>query len=174
MILCKKVLKIVANFFKTARKSELLELIIIPLIALGFVVYIIPDDMEKVLEYSQMYNDSVISVVSLLAAFGIATITILLTSSSSNIQEAKNFMTNRKDLNNKTISYFQLLLIRNFYSLIIQLTLLLTAIIVKLLFLKSDNGYGILYLEVFMLVHVLLTQFLTVTSIYHLLWKEKV
>lgn len=168
-----KILRIVLNFYKIARRNEIAEILLVPSALVGLLGYLTVAYNICLQQFTSSFTDSVISIVSLLAAFGIASVTILLTSSSNNIENAKKWTIDRVDYNKKPITYFQLLLIRNFYTLIMQLLLLFSAIIIKILFLKFNSLNVFLFFEVFALTHILMTQVMCVTSIYHLLWKDK-
>ncbi|MBY6987261.1 hypothetical protein HYH98_11735 [Clostridium botulinum] len=118
--------------------------------------------------FSKDFNNTVISITSLLAAFGLASVSILITSSSENINKADKEITNRLDKNNRKISYYRLQIYRSFFSLIIQVILLCIAIIFKFLCEFNSHIYLLFYGEVYMLIVAILSQLLTIVSMYYL------
>ncbi|WP_238917276.1 hypothetical protein [Clostridium sp. YIM B02555] len=167
-----KLVKILANFIKTARKIELTELFGIPLVISILCIIFIFNNFQNAQNFQSNFNDSVISISSLLAAFGVASITILLTSSSENIKRAINTDTNRYDINKKQISYYKLLVIRSFFNLFIQMILLLISIIYKVILVKININIYLFAIQLYLVILTVYTQIFVVCSIYHLLSNE--
>ena len=118
------------------------------------------------------FTKILVTVSSILAAFSIASTTILLTSSSENLNSAKKKSTNRTKHTGTKISYFQLILIRNFYSIFSQMILLFLSLIFTLLINFDSILVYIFTIELFLLFHSVFILILTVTSMYHLMWNE--
>lgn len=167
-----KFIRILRNFYKTAKLKEIVELHGTAFVLTIFLIVFFIKRIENISMFASAFNDSAITITSLLGAFGIATITILLTSSSDNIRVAKEKLTKRKDINKKEISYFKLLVIRSFYNLFLQLVMLFIAVIYQVLLNFLDNRI-LAYIEVFMLLNMLLTQIFVVISLYHLLSRDE-
>ncbi|MBU3146833.1 hypothetical protein [Clostridium sp. CF012] len=167
-----KFIRIWRDFYKTAKLKEIGELHGTAFVLTFILIAFCMSKIEDILTFASKFNDSALTITSLLGAFGIATITILLTSSSDNIRVAKGKLTKRKDINNKEISYFKLLVIRSFYNLLLQLGMLFIAVIYQVLLKFLDNKI-LLYIEVFMLLNMLLTQIFVVISLYHLLSRDE-
>ena len=167
-----KFIRVLRNFYKTARLKEIRELHGTAFILALFLILFFIKRIEDISLFASKFNDSTLTITALLGAFGIATITILLTSSGDNIRLAKKNLTKRKDINKKVISYFKLLVIRSFYNLLLQLGMLFISVIYLVLLKFLDNKI-LLYIEVFMLINMLLTQIFVVISLYHLLSREE-
>ena len=169
----KKIYIILHNFIKSANKKELIEVILAPIICTALVYIFLDNKITEFMEFSKDFNNTVISITALLAAFGLAAATILITSSNENINKADKEITKRLDRNNKAVSYYRLQIYRSFFSLIIQVVLLGVAILFKFLY-QINYGIKILfYFEVAMLIIAILSQLLTIVSMYYLFIKIK-
>jgi len=177
-----KILEIVGNFYKSANKWEIAEVLIIPLIFLLVGWYTLtfmnpqqPQDIIRVQEFINEFVNTLLTIASLLTAFEVASITILMTSPSKNIELAKKEPTNRKTIRGFGISYYQLILIRNFYTAIILMLLIFIGVMYKLLIriipLKFQKV--ILIFEIGLLVHAMAVLGFVLSHLYYLLWKEK-
>lgn len=164
----KKICIILHNFFKSAKKKELVEVLILPMICTILLYIFLNDRIYKFSDFSKDFNSTVISITSLLSAFGLAAVSILITSSSENVIKADKQMTNRFDRNNKKVSYYRLQIYRSFFSLIIQVVLLGISIIFKFLCEIDFAIYIVFYFEVYMLIVAILSQILTIVSMYYL------
>ncbi|BDR64039.1 hypothetical protein [Clostridium tetani] len=163
---------ILSDFFSTVKKIEIVDLLIIP----GFITIIIylffNSNIRDLSKFIGEFNDIVINITSLLAAFGLASLSILATSSSENISVAKERFTNRTDRSKKLITYYQLLVLRNFYSLFLQLTLLIISVLNKFI-IETNNNKITLYLEVYLLICSIFAQIFVVNSMYFLFINPK-
>jgi len=171
-MIIKKIFIILFNFIRVCKLKELIEVFVAPLL-ISFVLYIVFNKglVNNITFFSDI-NETVITVTSLLSAFGLAALSILVTSSGNNIEEAKQTFTNRKSLGNKSVSYYKLLVIRGFFSLFIQLITLTLALFLK--FIIETNAHTILiYIEVYFLLVALESQYFMVMSMYYLLIEPK-
>ncbi|WP_297520446.1 hypothetical protein [uncultured Clostridium sp.] len=165
----KKILIIFQNFLKSANKKELCEIFIIPLI-LSLGCFFITKKVDVIDNLSE-FNDAIITISSLLVAFGVASLTILATSASDNISLAKKEQTDRKDRMNYYISYYKLLMIRSVFSLVYLIMILFIAISIK--FLGDTISCAIIgYIEFYLIATAIMLQILTVTSLYFLFSRE--
>jgi hypothetical protein len=168
----KKIGIILSNFFKSVKKKEIFDLLVIP----GFItiaMYLFFNhNIGDLYKFALNFNDTVVNITSLLAAFGLASLSILVTSSSENINLAKETLTDRRDRNKKLITYYKLLVLRNFYSLFLQLILLVISIINKFI-IGTINNKIILYIEVYLLICSIFSQIFVVNSMYFLLVDSK-
>ncbi|AGF57011.1 putative PurR-regulated permease PerM [Clostridium saccharoperbutylacetonicum] len=79
----KKIYIILFNFFKTSKRNELFEMIILPII-ISIILYIFSKNLIiKIDDFVCDFNNTVISITALLVAFGVASLSILVTSSIS-------------------------------------------------------------------------------------------
>lgn len=167
----RKVGKIMWNSIKTLRINEIMCLFVTPLfvivpIFLGINSYIINNK-----EFVNDFIDKVITITTLLSAFGLAALSILVSSSSKNIEDSKNLKcSNRRRVNGKEISYYQLQFYRSISGLIIQFIVLILSIIFNFIFLICNNTCMLLlfYSIFYLLIVSLLFQILSIISIYYL------
>jgi hypothetical protein len=169
----KKIGIVIANFMKTLKFNELLFIFIVPAI-ITISAYLFCN--AKIIDFNNFannFNETIITVTSLLASFGLAALSILISSSSANIEKAKTEATKRKDIKNKPISYYKLQVIRNFFALFTQLILLILSLMFKFI---SEGALAItvyFYMEVFLLNVTIFSQIFVVVSIYYLFVTDK-
>lgn len=164
----KKISIILANFIKTSKIREVIFVFGIPFIITLALYLFCNGRLNDFNEFIKSINDTIITITALLSAFGLASLSILVTSSNQNIEDAKKNVTERKDIGKKYISYYKLQVIRNFFSLFIQFGLLIIAIIFKFVSEISISVKVYFYLEVFLLFVSIFSQIFVVTSIYYL------
>lgn len=169
----KKIGIVIVNFIKTLKKNEVFFIFVVPGI-ITFTSYLFC--IFKIVNFNEFaadFNDTIINVTSLLASFGLAALSILISSSSINIEKAKRELTKRKDIHNKLISYYKLQVIRNFFTLFIQLILLILALMFKFI-IEGELSINIyFYIEVFLLNVSIFSQIFVVVSIYYLFVTDK-
>lgn len=186
----KKIGIILNNFLKSCEKREIFDLLAIPFL-ITMSVYLFFNNninIKDLKDFIKNFNDTVINVTSLLSAFGLASLSILVSSSSGNIDLAKQKYTKRVDRCNKSITYYKLLVLRNFYSLFLQLTLLFISIINKFIIINDNtinisimhkfvieinSNITILYLEFYLLLCAIFAQVFVINSIYFLFISSK-
>lgn len=174
--LAKKFLLVIKNTYDVASCKEKIELLIFPLIISISMFFILPkmEHLSKEGNLNQLTENflSFLATTSgIMTAFGLATVTILTTTSSNSIKEAKKRITERK-MNGIEINYFELLLIRNFYNILVQITVLFISILFIFLSNLNIENKWILSIGLFFILHSLGSLILTVISIYHLMWKD--
>lgn len=169
----KKIGIIVANFIKTLKLNEMFFIFVVPTI-ITIISYLFSNfNIQDFNIFASKFNDTIINVTSLLASFGLASLSILISSASTNIERAKKEYIDRKDINNKKISYYKLQVIRNFFSLFIQLILLILALMFKFVI---EGGLVIktyFYIEILLLNISIFSQIFIVVSIYYLFSTDK-
>ncbi len=72
----KKVYIIVHNFFKSLKKNEFIEIFILPLICTILLYIFLNNKINDFSAFSKDFNNTVISITSLLAAFGLASVSM--------------------------------------------------------------------------------------------------
>ncbi len=170
-----KILEIICNFWESANTREKIEVLGFPLIfslgvyALKFTTF---TDCQKFIDG---FINTLLTIASLLIAFEVASITILMTSPSKNIEFAKKTPTKRKTVKGYGLSYYQLILIRNFYTSIVLMFLILAGLLFKLTINIMSQKYQkiVLGFEIFLLVHAMVVLGLVLSHMYYLLWKDK-
>lgn len=169
----RKIFIILHNFVKSLNKNEFLEIFLAPLLVTVILYVFFNNKFNDFFKFASNFNDTVISISSLLSAFGLAAVSILITSSNENVNKADTINTQRKDRNNKPVSYYRLQIYRSFFSLIIQMILLGIAVIFKFLCEISLGVRILFYFEVFILLIAIFSQLLTIISMYYLFVKIK-
>lgn len=164
----KKISIILANFIRTSRITEIIFVFGVPLIITAALYLFCNGRIYEFNKFIKTVNDTTISITALLSAFGLTSLSILVTSSNQNIEKAKNTLTERKDITKRNISYYKLQVIRNFFSLFIQFGVLIIAIIFKFVSETPINIKLYFYIEVFLLLVSIFSQIFVVTSIYYL------
>jgi hypothetical protein len=172
----KKIFMIIKDFIKSSKRGELIEVYLVPLIFV-FALLVLYNKLNVNINERYMFIktfiDNVLTIASLLAAFGVASITIILTSCSRNIEVAKKkIIKNRKDAQNIPITYYKLVLIRNYYNIVIQFSILFISIIAKFI-ICNQIAVLILLIELWLLLHSIFLQVLVTTTVYFLMWENK-
>lgn len=161
---------ILVDFYKSIIKNEFFEVIVVPIAITVVLFFYIDNSVNK--DFIENFNDSILSISALLVAFGISSITLLFSTSNKNIDIAKEKMTERKNSSNEFISYFQLIQIRSYYTILCEFLLILLTLLYKLLLIKSCN-HLLFYININLLIHILFTLCLSIISMYHLSWKNR-
>ena len=170
-----KIPEIISNFWESANTLEKIEVLGPPLlITLGIYAleFATPADYQK---FIAGFTNTLLTISSLLIAFEVASITILMTSPSKNIEFAKKTPTKRKTVKGYGISYYQLILIRNFYTTIVLMFLIFVGLLFNLIINIMPQEYQkiILGFEIFLLTHAMVVLGLVLSHMYYLLWKDK-
>lgn len=137
----KKLLNIIKNFYKTLNIKEK-TIVIFPSILMGISFFIFKKYIPsaEIPDYVSNINDSILNIMSLLVAFGLGVVTLLYSSSSPSIQRAKEYYpTGLTGINNLPINYYQLIIIRIFYSLISQIFLVLFSFFIKIFLFNTTS-----------------------------------
>lgn len=166
-----KVGRILANSLITLKLKEVMCLFILPFLLIIFIFtstneYIICNNL-----FINNFIDKVINITTLLSSFGLASLSILVSSSSKNIEVAQNTeCENRKNINGYKTTYYQLQFYRSISGLLIQFIVLILAITFNFLFLKYINTfmYIFFYVILYLLIVSLMFQILSIVSIYYL------
>jgi hypothetical protein len=171
----KKVFMIIKDFIKSSKRSELIEVYLVPLIFV-FALLVLYNKLNVNINeryvFIKAFIDNVLITVSSLDIFSIISTTIILTNCSRNIEVAKKkIIKNRKDAQNIPITYYKLVLIRNYYSIVIQFFILFISVIAKFI-ICNQTIIPILLIGLWLLLHSIFSQVLVTTTIYFLMWKN--
>ena len=165
-----KIIKFPGNFLTSLKLHEFIIIIVVPIIVCSPLIFvdICPDDIDG-------YLNTLLTMASIITSFEVAVITILFTSQSRNIEVAKKKPTNRADLEGFEISYYQLILIRNFYLTFVLIALIFIGLVFKLLLnmIPPVVQKILLGFELFAFVHAIVVLVFVLIHMYHLLWEEK-
>ena len=149
----KKIFSNIKIFYKSIKMKEFIELVIIPLILV--IIFIISTKNTINTDFIKDFNGDILSIASLLVAFGVSSMTTLFSTSNNNIESAKKMKANRKVLlHGEEISYFQLIQIRCYYSIICELLLIFSSLVCKIVFNKSILII-LFYFNIYLLLHTL-------------------
>jgi hypothetical protein len=171
----KKIFMIIKDFIKSSKRGELIEVYLVPLI-FAFVLLIFYNKLNVNINeryvFIKTFIDNVLITVSLLAIFSIISTTIILTSCNGNIEVAKKkTVKNRKDAHNIPITYYQLVLIRNYYNIVIQFSILFISVIVKFI-ICNQTIIPILLIGLWLFLHSIFLQVFVTTTVYFLMWEN--
>lgn len=164
----KKMYIILSNFFHSLKLKEFIEIIVVPFILTIAIYFLCNASINETKNFIDDFNNTVINITSILGAFSVATLSIIITSSNTNIEDAKKNITKRKDRTKKAISYYKLQVLRNSFNLFVLFALLLYAIIFKFPQNIIGNNDIFFYIEVYLLIVAIVSQFSLVQSMYFL------
>lgn len=163
---------ITADYFKTINKKifiyEWLSPFIVSLLCVLFGCILDFEIFEK-------FKESSVNILGVLLGFSIAVITIITTGSGNNLDEIKKKETNIS-IGNKKISLYDLLLINFSYSVIIEIILIISCLVMPLInkiIPLSFNFKLICYsIMVFIVLHILLLTLRNITDFYLIITKK--
>jgi hypothetical protein len=165
-------LLIISDYFKTLNKKVIFYEWIFP-----FIVTFLCTFIGCILDFEVFvsFKDSAINVIGVLLGFSIAVITIITTGSGPNIEQIKNHETSII-ISEKRISLYRLFLINFTYSVILEVILIISCLLMPLLnkiFLFSFSIKLIMYsIMVFIVFHILLLTLRNITDFYLIISKE--
>lgn len=168
-----KIYVILSNFFFSIKLKEVLELFLAPLILTILICFLCNTSIYDFSKFISEFNSTVINITAILGAFSLASLSIIITSSNTNIDKAKEEYTNRLDRNRKFITYYKLQILRNFFSLFLLFGLLIYAIIFIFLQNVLSNLCVLFYIEVYLLLVSLIAQIFVIQSMYFLFVEPK-
>lgn len=166
--MAKKVCIVLLNFFSSLKRSEIIDLFIIPSILTIIIYFICNSSISNFADFIDSFNSIVINTTAILAAFGMASLGMLISSSSQNIEHAKQNPTNRRDRNKNIITYYKLQILRNFFSLFLLFGLLIYALAFVFLQNLKINLTIFFYIEVLLLIISIFSQIFVIQSMYFL------
>lgn len=169
----KKIGIIVLNFFKSSRKVEILQMIIFPLFFTVLLFLFFNNKIINFNQFSDNFNDTIVSIASLLSAFGLTAISLFITSSSENIKAADKTMTDRVDRRGKRVSLYKLQLFRAFFSLLVQAFLLLISVVFKFFCEGEFYTKPFFYFEVWIFFIAIISQIQVIISMYFMFIKAR-
>lgn len=169
----KKTYIILSNFFHSLKIKEFLEIMVLPFIFTIIIYVFCNASINDFSKFVDDFTNMVISITAILGAFSLATLSIIITSSNNNIDYAKKEFTQRKDRLKKSITYYKLQILRNFFSLFILFGLLLYSIAFKFVQNVVSNINILFYAEVYMLMIAVISQIFVIQSMYFLFVEPK-
>ena len=160
------------DYFRTLNFKETTYEIITPAI-IAFIVYyklLCPPIISGI----SAYFSSILTLLAILIGFSIASVTVLATNSSTNVEELKSTMTERR-IGDYKISLFRLIIINFIFALLIEIFCLI-----------FNLSYGLLYktghlkwfieeyyaINVFLLLHIFLLNIRNITNFYFIFFRK--
>lgn len=170
-----KIKNIIMDFWKSTKKGEKMKIFLIPALATVFLLLIFKKiNSTDITKFAVQFTDDVLTIAALLSAFGIASVSIIMTSENRNLDIAKKtYFKDRENADNIPINYYQFILIKNYYNIVVQIILLLFGIFSKFIVCKK-TALIIIIIELFLLFHAILIQILVLCTMYYLVWKDKI
>lgn len=181
----KVLFKFLRDYWKILSWIEKLISVLLPIV-LSFILFAIlnteiicnPDNST----FSESFITSMLTVSSVLTAFGVAAVTILATSPSKSIENAKDHVAiyrkgsqeiKIEDSFNIPISFFQYVLIRGFYSVLTVIFLLiLTFLGLFLIQLNKTIEISVIISISFIFIHSTISLIFYISSLYHILFRN--
>lgn len=165
-------LLVTADYFKTInRKIFIYEWVFPLLISILCIIFGCYINFENFREF----KESSINILGVLLGFSIAVITIITTGSGNNLEEIKKKRTNIK-IGGNNISLYDLLLINFSYSVVIEVLLIISCLLMPIISKVIGLSYNaklVLYsIMVFIVLHILLLTLRNITDFYLIITKK--
>lgn len=165
---------LIEHYFKILKRNEFTYEIGIPFVSACLASYIY-NEMGLDVQALSKLREMLPTAISVLIGFTIMAITLLSASESNTITNIKNRESKASYLNGKLISIYKLMLIMFSYALIVEIFFLLVIFFVS--FLINIYSFSMLvmiclFLEIFLLLHILLLIVRSITSLYLVLYHQ--
>jgi hypothetical protein len=129
----------------------------------------------KIDDFLNDFINSQINVMALFISFSMAYLTILITSTSQNIEEIKVKTSKTYKINNKPVYLFQILLVDTTYTIVAEIILLVLSFMQKFLIVISNLTFKQIFLviDIVLLSHIIFLVLRNVKNIYFTFWKPQ-
>ncbi|MCB6293802.1 hypothetical protein [Anaerostipes caccae] len=169
----------VIDFYKMRKKNEIVISVVIPMI-LGFLCFAISQTAKSngvilLKDFTQDFLNQLITMLTLFVSFTMAYLSIIVSSSSENINRLKRTRSEDYYINvKKDCTLYQVLISEITYTLIIEIIFLILVVFQKFLnILTSSIGLKIIIsTDVAIFVHVLVIMLVVVKNFYFTFWKS--
>lgn len=164
---------------RSRKKAEVSFYVVFPiLIALVFLIFdsAISTCRDFSLDgFTQDFLNQIITMLVLFISFSMAYLSIIITSSSENVNNLKTTYSKEHFLLKKNCTLYQVLVNEITYELIFEIIFLILVFFEKfLIYLLNDTLIKyIIALNISLFIHVLLIMMLAVKDIYYSFWKSK-
>lgn len=173
----KKIVEIIRNFKRSLNKYEFIEIFLLPIIATFLVFSFCNTSLINIEcginKFISEFNNTVISTTSIISAFGMGSLGMIIASSNPNIEYAKGHITKKIDINGICLSYYKIQILRHFFNLFILFLLLIYSICMLFIQNLKINIMPLLYFEIFLLFLALISQIFVIQGIYYLFIDQK-
>lgn len=175
----KEILDPIKDFYVIRKKTELLTLISVP-ISISILCYLISVVIKNfngidAYDFSSDIINQLITILTLFVSFSMAYLSIIIASSSENINGLKETDSKSYFLKGKPCKLYQVLLSEITYTLVIDIFFLVFVVFQKfLLSICNVTALKILLsIDSGMFVHVLLIMLVLIKNIYYSFWKPE-
>lgn len=169
----------IKDFYKMRKLKETLVIFLIPVLFMGIAIFlsffIVNKSSNSIYEIGIDFLNQLITALALFISFSMAYLSIILSSSSSTIDEMKKIESDNYVLDGKKCKLYHVLTVDLTYTLVAQIIFLMIILLMKFLILISSIeivriiiGFGIAGI-----VHVLLMMLVIVKNVYYFFWKIK-
>lgn len=163
---------IIKDYFEVIKFKEISTHVILPFIISGILTLILNEN--EIHELYLPFLKEALSVLAILTGFNIASLTIILSSSSKTIEEMKVFKT-RRIIDKKIISLYKLFLIFLIYTIVFSVFLILFFLIQLILHVKSAQISLLLriflFFNIWFLLSVVILTLFDISYIYFSFWR---
>ena len=170
----------VIDFYRIRSKSEKRILFFIPIIigVMCFCVALFTTGNEKWdgYEFASDLVNQFITILTLFVSFSMAYLSIIVSSSSQNIDDLKNTIDEERTASNgEEYSLYQILMAEITYTLVFEIIFLIGCVFEKFLMSIIDwqSIRIMICIDVAFFVHVLLMMLVVIKNIYFSFWKSK-
>ena len=165
---------LIYDYFKSLNKRNVMFEWVVPFVIIALVILLNICNNYS-FEIFFKFKESSLNILGVLLGISIAIITILVTGGGKNLEQIRNVKTPVK-INNKQVSLYELLLINFSYTIVIEIFVILSCLILPLFtkFILFSNEikitlYGFL---VFLTIQILLITIRNITDFYLIVSKK--
>lgn len=168
----------IIEFYQMRIKSEIFVTIFIPLLIGGisyFVGFLIHPKYEfSLIDFCVGILDQLLTILTLFISFSMAYLSILITSSSKNVDGLKDTPSKKYFLKGKPCSLYQVLSSEITYTLVFEIFFMVIVLMQRfLIYMCSSEVLQILLaVNIALFIHVLLMMLIIIKNIYFSFWKS--
>ena len=167
------------DFYKMRKTSEILVVVTVPI--LFMIVVFMASLMLRSTSNINIYDlcvdflNQLVTILTLFISFSMAYLSIIITSSSNNIDGLKGTESKKYSIDGKKCTLYQVLHVDLTYTLVIQIFFLAMVLFERFLICVIDKMVirFIIAVDVAGMVHVLLMMLIIVKNIYYSFWKSE-
>lgn len=169
----------IREFYKMRVKKEILISILLPVLG-GVISFIIgtcihPQYDFKLIEFCIDVLNQVLTILTLFISFSMAYLSILITSSSKNVDELKIEESKKYFLNGKACTLYQVLASEITYTLVFEIFFMTFVLVQRFLIYVCMESMleMMLSVDIALFIHVMLMMLIIIKNIYFSFWKSR-
>ena len=169
----------IEEFYQMITSREKTKIILCPII-LGLVSYFVGDHvhpkvMFELVDFCTDIFNQILTILTLFISFSMAYLSILLSSSSENIDGLKDSFSKIHKIRNKECSLFQVLVVKITYTLLIEIIFLIFVLAEKFVICISPEKIieMLLSINISVFSHIMIMMIIIVIDMYYAFWKSK-